>query len=54
MRCRNRKGRRDGFGGLGFAAFGFGLLACTILPPKLMVVLLGAALVLCGISCGKR
>ncbi len=49
-RCHNRR-RGNGFP---FAAFGIGLLACTILPSKLMVVLLGAALVLCGLSCGKR
>jgi hypothetical protein len=52
MRGRGRK--RHDSSGLGFAAFGIGLLACTLLPTKLMVVLLGAALVLCGISCGKR
>lgn len=54
MRCRNRSKRRNGSNGWVFAAFGTGLLACTILPPKLMVVLLAAALILCGVSCGKR
>ncbi len=54
MRYRNRGSRRNDSNGWGFAAFGIGLLACAILPSKLMVVLLAAALILCGISCGKR
>lgn len=37
-----------------YAAFGGGLLACAVLPTKWLVVLLAAALVLCGLSCGKR
>ncbi len=53
-RGRRRGGRTKNAAGLGFAAFGFGLLACTVLPTKLTVVLLGVALVLCGLSCGKR
>lgn len=35
-------------------AFGGGLLACAVLPPKVLIIVLGAALVLCGISCGKQ
>lgn len=54
MRCRNRGKRHNDSNGWLFAAFGIGLLACTILPSKLMVVLLAAALILCGVSCGKR
>lgn len=54
MRCKRRgKGRHEA-NGVCFAAFGIGLLSCAILPPKLMVVLLAAALILCGVSCGKR
>lgn len=37
-----------------FVAFGAGLLVCAVLPTKLMVVLLAAALVLCGFSAGNR
>ncbi len=54
MRCGNQGKRCHRSGGCCFAAFGVGLLACAILPSKLMVVLLGAALVLCGIACGNR
>jgi len=49
-----RRGRRNSGNGLVFAAFGVGLLACTVFPTKLVVLLLGAALVLCGCSCSKR
>ncbi|MBQ1950773.1 MAG: hypothetical protein II363_04180 [Clostridia bacterium] len=48
-RCRNNTGA-----GVCFAAFGVGLLACCVLPTKCIVVLLGAALVCCGLSCTKR
>ncbi len=52
---RRRRGSHSRTGvGFSFAAFGCGLLVCTMLPTKLMVVLLGAALVFCGVSCGKR
>ena len=54
MRYRNRGKRRNDSNGWIFAAFGIGLLACTIFPSKLMVVLLAAALILCGVSCGNR
>ncbi|MBQ9860243.1 MAG: hypothetical protein IJO76_06170 [Clostridia bacterium] len=37
-----------------FIAFGAGLLACAVLPTKLMVVLLATALVLCGCFAGNR
>ncbi len=46
------KRRRTGRGGIGFVYFGAGLLACTVLPTKLVVLVLAAALVLCGLSCG--
>lgn len=50
-----RQHRRNGcFDVVGFAAFGAGLLTCCILPTKLLVVILGAALVICGVSCGKH
>lgn len=54
MRYKNRGSRRNDSNGWGFAAFGIGLLACTILPSRLTVVLLAVALILCGVSCGKR
>ncbi len=53
-RGRRRGCRRDGGSSGGFVAFGLGLLACTVCPTKLVVILLGIALVLCGVSCGKR
>lgn len=49
-----RRHRRNGAGGTGFVFFGAGLLACTLLPTRLVVMVLAAALVLCGISCGNR
>ncbi len=48
-----RRSRRRHPSGFGFVCFGLGLLACVALPTRLMVVLLGAALILCGFSCGK-
>lgn len=51
-RCRHR--RRNTGTTVCFAFFGIGLLTCTVLPPKVLVVLLGAALILCGFSCAKR
>ncbi len=51
MRRRHRHG---GCNVVSFAAFGAGLLTCCILPTKLLVVILGAALVICGVSCGKH
>ncbi len=52
-RKRRRNHHHTG-SGVGFVAFGCGLLACTVLPTKCIVFLLAAALVLCGFSCGKR
>lgn len=49
---RNR--RCDCGTGVGFVAFGAGLLVCTLLPSKLLMIVLGAALILCGCTCGKR
>ena len=37
-----------------FVAFGVGLLACLVVPSEFVVVLLGAALIFCGLSCGRR
>ncbi len=48
-RCQRRHGPVAGF-----AAFGLGLLAYAVLPAKLLVILIGIALILCGCSCGKR
>ncbi len=48
-----RKRCRSG-AGVGFVAFGAGLVVCTVLPSKLLMIVLGAALILCGCSCGKR
>lgn len=48
---RNRRGRA---GAGGFVWFGAGLVACTVLPTRLVVLVLAAALVLCGLSCGNR
>ena len=31
------------------ASFGIGLLACFLFPTKLVITILGAALILCGI-----
>lgn len=44
----------DGGTGVGFIAFGAGLLVCTLLPSKLLMIVLGAVLILCGCTCGKR
>lgn len=52
MRRRHRRGA--GVDVVCFAAFGAGLLTCCILPTKLLVVILGVALVICGVSCGKH
>ncbi len=49
--CNRRKGGKTM---VCFAAFGCGLVTCCVLPPKVLVILLGAALILCGVSCGKR
>lgn len=32
-----------------FVSFGVGLLACFLLPAKLVIAILGIALVLCGV-----
>lgn len=48
-----RKRCRSG-AGVGFVAFGAGLVVCTVLPSKLLMIVLGAALILCGYTCGKR
>ncbi|MBQ8684263.1 MAG: hypothetical protein IJ518_07095 [Clostridia bacterium] len=37
-----------------FAYFGAGLVACTVLPTRLVVLVLALALVVCGLSCGNR
>lgn len=49
-----RKRCQSGGAGIGFVAFGAGLIACTLLPSKLLMIVLGAALILCGCTCGKR
>lgn len=49
---RNRCG--GSCAGVGFMAFGAGLVVCAVLPSKVMMVVLGAALMLCGYTCGKR
>lgn len=48
-----RRHRRGGGDGLLFAAFGIGLLCCTVCPSKLVVLLLAVALVACGFSCAR-
>lgn len=42
--------RRHSGAKIGVISFGIGLLACFILPAKLVVAILGVALVLCGLS----
>ena len=32
-----------------FVSFGVGLLACFLFPPKVVIAILGVALVLCGV-----
>ena len=49
-----RRRRRNDNTELYFVAFGVGLLACLVFPSKFVVVLLGAALIFCGLSCGRR
>ncbi len=50
MRRRHRKDRDV----LGFAAFGAGMLVCVIFPTNFLILVLAAALILCGLSCGKH
>ena len=45
---------KRGATGLCFVSFGIGLLACLVFPSEFVVVLLGAALIFCGLSCGRR
>lgn len=44
-RYRRSKGGLQG----SFVSFGIGLLACFLLPAKLVIAILGIALILCGI-----
>jgi len=37
-----------------FVSFGVGLLTCFVLPAKAVIVLLGIALVICGLSGGNH
>ncbi len=49
-----RRRKCSGGTGVGFVAFGAGLVVCTILPSKLLMIVLGAARIRCGCTCGKR
>ncbi len=49
MKCR-----RDNCTGGYCAAFGVGLLIATLCPPKLILILVAAALVLTGVSLVKK
>lgn len=45
-RCHRRRGGLQ----ICCISFGIGLLACFLLPVKLVIAVLGIALVLCGLS----
>ena len=46
MRHRRSRNSRERY----FVSFGVGLLTCFVLPAETVVVLLGLALVVCGLS----
>jgi hypothetical protein len=50
MKCRRDRCCTGGY----CAAFGIGLLIATLCPPKLILVLVAAALVLTGVSLVKK
>lgn len=50
MRRRSGRSRRERY----FVSFGVGLLTCFVLPAKAVIILLGIALVLCGLSGGNH
>ncbi len=50
MRRRYSRGRKERY----FVSFGVGLLTCFVLPAKAVIILLGIALVVCGLSGGNH
>lgn len=48
MRRHRNRHRRERY----FVSFGVGLLTCFVLPAETVVILLGIALVACGLSSG--
>lgn len=50
MRRRYGKSRKERY----FVSFAVGLLTCFVLPAKAVIILLGVALVVCGLSGGNR
>lgn len=50
MKRRYGRNRKEHY----LVSFGLGLLACFVLPAKVMILVLGIALVICGLSAGNH